>query len=482
MRCKKCDYRLWNLTERRCPECGAPFRPSEFEFAPNTVQFCCPHCGQAYYGTGAKGHLVPAAFSCVKCGAAIEMDEMILLPTSGVQEEQTNVVRMPWLERKKRGVARAWLATVGAALVWPGRLMQILPQNSSTWAALGFAVFTLFLTAAVAVGPFAVFPMIIFARGGLAAPHVLWVMATVIGVAFAVLMFLTLAWGVAAHGLLRITGTTSGTLGRTQQAICYSTGANTLTAIPCLGFYIGWIWWVVSAVLMVKEAQRVHGGRAALAVLAPPLALFGCVVGGYVWLFVSVIPGIQSKSLTNIGKSQTLTVLQAVQRYAGEHGGLGPRHASQLVVDGYLTPASFAMFGSGTTAAAVPVGSTTLEGLGALPDEEAQASVAEAAEGLPEGTVAHRVGDFVFVYRGVDLSAGNGGLWVVVAAPFVSASTAAASPAVWVGCVDGSVTPITGVALPAALAAQNALRAEAGLPPLPDPTTVRQAQPGSASP
>ncbi len=73
MRCKTCGYRLWNLTEQRCPECATPFRPSEFEFVPNSVQFCCPHCGQAYYGTGPQGHLEPASFVCAKCGNAIQM-------------------------------------------------------------------------------------------------------------------------------------------------------------------------------------------------------------------------------------------------------------------------------------------------------------------------------------------------------------------------------------------------------------------------
>lgn len=65
MRCKKCDYRLWNLPSRVCPECGQPFRPSEFEFPVNSVQFRCPHCNQSYYGTGEKGHLVPIEFECV---------------------------------------------------------------------------------------------------------------------------------------------------------------------------------------------------------------------------------------------------------------------------------------------------------------------------------------------------------------------------------------------------------------------------------
>lgn len=27
MRCKRCDYPLWNLRDRKCPECGKPFAP-----------------------------------------------------------------------------------------------------------------------------------------------------------------------------------------------------------------------------------------------------------------------------------------------------------------------------------------------------------------------------------------------------------------------------------------------------------------------
>jgi hypothetical protein len=485
MRCKKCDYRLWNLTERRCPECGTPFRPSEFEFVPNSVQFCCPHCGQAYYGTGAKGHLVPAAFSCVTCGAAIQMDETILLPASGVQEEQTKVAALPWLERKNRGLLRAWLATVGAALVSPGRLMQALPERSSIWPARGFAALTLLVVAAVAVGPFSVLPFLMSSpMTGFAVQRIFLTVAVTIAITFGVLAFCTLVWGLAAHGLLRITGRTAGNSRRTMQAVYYSTGANVLTAIPCLGFYVGWVWWVVSAVLMVREAQRVGGGRAALAVVLPPLAVLGSIVGCYVWLIVSVMPSLNTAGLPQpgISRAETATVLQAVLRYARAHGGQGPRHASQLVACGALRAANFVGSASGTTAAAVPIGSTTLDRLDTMTGQGAQAAVAVAVAALPEGTVAHRVGDFVFVYHGVDLSAADGRLWVVIAAPDPLAGVKNVTRGVCVGCADGSVTAISAGALPAALAVQNALRAGRDLPPLPDLTTVTHERPAVASP
>jgi predicted RNA-binding Zn-ribbon protein involved in translation (DUF1610 family) len=101
MRCKICDYPLWNLTTRTCPECGSKFAPDEFEFVPNSVQYCCPHCAQAYFGTSEKGHLVPREFNCVKCGQRVQMNEMVLRPAAGVKEEQTKPNPMPWLERKK---------------------------------------------------------------------------------------------------------------------------------------------------------------------------------------------------------------------------------------------------------------------------------------------------------------------------------------------------------------------------------------------
>ena len=61
MHCRNCEYALWNLTTRECPECGTAFRPSEYEFVPQSVRFCCPHCDHPYYGTGEKGHIEPAA-------------------------------------------------------------------------------------------------------------------------------------------------------------------------------------------------------------------------------------------------------------------------------------------------------------------------------------------------------------------------------------------------------------------------------------
>ena len=101
MRCKGCDYPLWDIAARACPECGLPFRPSDYEFAINSVRFCCPHCHQSYYGTGQKGLLVPSRFHCVSCARLVDLDEMVVLPREGVPESVSIPDRMPWLERHR---------------------------------------------------------------------------------------------------------------------------------------------------------------------------------------------------------------------------------------------------------------------------------------------------------------------------------------------------------------------------------------------
>jgi len=140
MRCTNCDYPLWNLPARQCPECGDAFSPSDFEFKPGHVRFCCPDCRQTYYGTGLRGHLEPIEFDCVNCGRHLHMDGMVLLPAEGVKDIDTRLDPMPWLERKERGLAHAWFGTIGMAMTQPQRLVRAVPSSTATSSAWLFMI------------------------------------------------------------------------------------------------------------------------------------------------------------------------------------------------------------------------------------------------------------------------------------------------------------------------------------------------------
>jgi len=142
MRCTRCDYALWNTTERACPECGQPYQPSEYRFVPGRVRFRCPDCGEVYFGTSDDGHLVPPVFDCVGCDRRLAMDEMLLAPGEGVKERDTSPGRLPWLERRHRGVLKAFFQTIGMALVKPHRLMHGVPADASVGESLVYGVGT----------------------------------------------------------------------------------------------------------------------------------------------------------------------------------------------------------------------------------------------------------------------------------------------------------------------------------------------------
>ena len=149
-----------------------------------------------------------------------------------------------------------------------------------------------------------------------------------------------------------------------------------------------------------------------------------------------------------------------------------------------MTEWDFVVWSSATDVSDVPVaGALDLVDFAVLPPSEQQEVVEEAAEALPDGVTAYRVGDFVFTYPGLDLTDARAGLWVVVmvADPDAAVTRGAPGPVV-VGTADGTVQAIARSRLAAALARQNELRAEAGLPALPDPSLLTHDAPAAGPP
>ncbi len=488
MRCKTCGYRLWNLVARRCPECGRPYSPGEFEFTPGTVAYCCPHCGQAYYGTDAKGHLTPQQFDCVSCGRHVSMEEMVLRPTEGVDEDHTEVETVPWLKRSKIGAVRAWLSTIKLALIGQARLMRALPERSPTGSAWWFAILTNLLVQVVIILPGVLlmgFLIPIGPRGGFAGG---------MGIFFVIVFLLSLLaivlWGLVTHGLLRLTGPTATTIGRTYQGLCYSSGVNIIASVPCFGFYLmplGWIWWTVSAVLMTKEGQRVSGGRAALAVITPPAVGFVLFVGGYglmMWYFISMA-GPQPARMRATVQSETTVIARALIAYTVDTNGPWPDHALRLVGDGYIQPENTCSSLSMRSPLDISVGQSDLIEFAELPRDRKAKLMEKLAADLPEVTVAHQFGDFVFTYHGIDSKTADPKLWTVIYWPksaFSGGMNFTPSLPVGVGLADGSVIVIDRGLFATALDDQNDLRADQGLPPLPPLATVTPGRPAVASP
>lgn len=286
MRCRQCDSILWQQPpakegdERRCSECGTPYRPSEFEFVQGKVRFECPHCATGYYGTTPKGHLEPSVFRCVGCSQVISMDECILEP-EGVKDESDAVRlnRIPWLERGR--FLERWFRTAVLGVDAPKLIARRLNGEPRVGAALGF----LMLQVAIAVSPmlcccgFGGIGALIGPGGG--PPFVTY---------FAAMGSFALGSVVAAGVLLLpaviaarlVSMNRSPAFSRDVEIVCYASGPLALSAIPFVGSVIVFWWFVASAIALAHarpEGGRFFVGTAAVIGFLSPLAVFAaCVI------------------------------------------------------------------------------------------------------------------------------------------------------------------------------------------------------------
>ena len=310
MQCKNCGYPLWNLSVRRCPECGTGFRLEDFDFAPGSVRFCCPHCGEAVAAAADGGEGAGGEYVCAGCHARFGSDEVMVRPSDSAGELFLQEESAAWVRgRGGRGVAGWWTMAWGG-MTGPRKLIRRVPALSSAGAAGSFAMWTIIaclglghvlsvLADMAVLGWFGatgsrgmysglwsmVMPMTAGALGHLA---VEWV---------ALALFLAV-WGPVTQLMLRVTGGCAFSVRRTYHGLCYSAGPLLLLAVPMPQVVFGlmgqaswwwWFagarlavvfaWWLWCAMVMVAEGQRVHGGRAAVAVLTWPAVLLAGAVG-----------------------------------------------------------------------------------------------------------------------------------------------------------------------------------------------------------
>jgi hypothetical protein len=511
VRCKTCDYLLWNIPPGPCPECGTPFKPTDYDFVPASVQFCCPKCNQDYYGTTMQGHLQPSRFVCARCSAEIESDQMILRPTAGLREDVSTIAPLAWVDPSRRGFFGRFFATIRDAIGTPTNCMQRVHAGSPSRHAYRFAVLavTLFLICSV-VPIFLMFGVIMpiaasfgLGGGGIAYTIVAVVLGVVLMSVGVVIALLT--WTASAHLILRLTGGTPHPMSRTAHAICYSAGTGFLVGVPCLGFYmtpIAGVWWCAAAAVMLVKAQAVSGWRAALAVLALPALVIGASIGMAAWGIYSVhsafIPVAQAppfaenfRLASTAAKASSTTIVPTGSVYADGPvmlASLRAASASALDIDptirfaelirrGVLKPAAVLAPGSNSTTQSATFAGLSLDELTNLSVELHAPLLREHADsGDP-----FRIGDLIIdpkVGRYDFVAPPKFSPWHIIVWP-EAWNTTPAKQTVHVLRHDGSVDAIEAARFDDELAAENARRITSGMDnmlgrlALPSPSEVK---------
>lgn len=483
MRCRQCDYSLWTIQGRTCPECGAPFKPSDYQFQRGSVAFRCPHCSQDYYGTSPEGHLEPRAFDCVRCGKHISMDEMVLEPAEGMgtADDRTTALRNPWLDRAAIGRVRAWFQSVGKVLGDPngfaGSLRPGAP-NADAWKFFGVCLGVQVILSMICAAPGA----IIFLTGGMGAappmPKSLIVWSFVWPAVEPIIYHVAIVFLGAAvmHLLLLMLRTASYPFSRTLQLALYAEGGVTvLAAIPCVNI-IARLWWAVIVAFLLGRGQRCHPGIGAVA--AVPIIILAFVLS--IVMGVAPMMGV----LGPAGVMRTWTMSSTTSSTVGgtnPASGFGANLAT-AAADGAATPldalADGDITGEGLMHVVAPEGSGA--GIGGLAfgevlvgagSELVRAEAARMAARLPPSPAPFRVGQAIFCYRGVPASATQiaGG---VVTSPWLAISISRDPAGSVTTYAAGGERTFPRSQLASELVLENARRATVGLPAIPDPATM----------
>ena len=286
MRCRGCNYELWNLPPGDCPECGKAWRFEDFHFRREFVQFLCPHCDCAYPGEYIASLALPYAFTCTGCQSAIELGQMCARPAEGIDGSQAMQLDFVWSDRRQVGRWRAFWRVVGYSLGTPSRIGNTMTQKRGLRGALWFSFLCL---------NFAGFNWLIFITIAFWLPSFTGRSQSFRGVEFiAVLVFLAvfvglvlaqqlffLVWGLITHALIRMTGRARRAIGHTLSATQFCSGTFIICAIPLCGFYfslISFVWMAVAMVSALAALHKISRWRTAFAVLAPPVVMISVSV------------------------------------------------------------------------------------------------------------------------------------------------------------------------------------------------------------
>lgn len=289
MRCHRCDYPLWAVEARACPECGEAFRPSDYQFAVGSVRFECPHCRTAYFGTSSEGHLEPRAFECVGCHRPIEMDAMVVMPVGAVDVASELVKPTIWEQPEHPGGWRWWM-TARQLLFAPGTFGRLIRRTGPTrpawrFACIGWVVmWVLSLVLTVVVGGLGLdFSPVTRAMTVPERIHERLVALVILFPTFAGWTALTALF---EHGVARLLTDHPGPISSTLQVKLYASGATTLfvaagTVYPVTvaALPLAVLWQIAVAAVLYRHVHRTTPWRGLVIAASFQLALLGLCVG-----------------------------------------------------------------------------------------------------------------------------------------------------------------------------------------------------------
>ncbi len=462
MHCHNCQYPLWNLSSRTCPECGASFTLQDFLFLRDSARIHCQHCPHTYTAPAESGSLLRALPSppwapakegpplpplCPQCNGLHDLDTLVVTPADPDAIAVPAAGINPWIWRELPLIKR-WYRTLALAFTRLEFVTDGTPARGANLASFIFALVTTTLAIGAAAVPF----VVILGVKSLRAAAIFIAVVPLIAIGFTLL---AAVWSFCAHAILSATGSLRGDRWLTFRSMCYGASGLVFAAIPCFGAIVAAIAWPIHAAAMVRRSQRVSWARALLALM--PFMVLVVAITTYIddehvyhrWAATfAPLPPPPPPVIEQLA--------DALRIYYADNNTY-PDHPARLLWTGDAWPEHFAPDANRM----VHVGNlTATEAFAADLDMLEHNLQIELSAGRAN------IGDTLFCTRGLEPHADRTDLWLLITTPELNGPRGTAPITIRLA---GSTVVLAPDQFETAREAQNQLRQSLGLPPIPDP-------------
>ncbi len=294
MTCTRCGSSIEDSTSSFCPYCGA-YLVHEPTAAVALGQARCARHPQV---EAIEVCSRCGAFACTRCTTRTGEGQPICAACAERLQPHSWIV--PWEERQKHGLLRAYWLTTKAIMFKPAESFEQMAPSEGWWSPLSYAI----LSSLVAFSGVALFYLVIFGAGLLGALFgavdegmKLGGMMAGLGVGtIAVALVGALVMAVAGafvlggieHLTLTLVGARPGGFHATLRAYCYAHAPMIFGLLPMCGAYVYPLWQIICRIFGYRGLHRTTGGKATAAVLIPMGLCCGAGVAVYALVFAAI--------------------------------------------------------------------------------------------------------------------------------------------------------------------------------------------------
>jgi hypothetical protein len=186
---------------------------------------------------------------------------------------------LPWEHRQDRGFFNAFIETLSMVLTKPGSAFSVMRTEGGFGEPLLYAI----IGGAIGVIVWFIFSLCLHAIGFIGTGREAWspILGMTVSGMFLIWRLVGIAvgpfiFGALVHLSLMLLGGAKKTFETTFRVIAFSQGSTMpLQLVPCCGWSISLVWWLVANCIGVARAHEIDAGKATLAVFLPVIVCCG---------------------------------------------------------------------------------------------------------------------------------------------------------------------------------------------------------------